>query len=308
MEISVIQPGPLTTVQDAGRPGHRAAGVSPGGAADSFALRVTNLLVGNPDDAAVLECTLAGPTLEFSEATTIALGGGEFSGAPSWKPIGVKSGERLVLGPLRTGCRGYVAVAGGIEVPLALGSRSTHLRAGLGGIEGRGLRAGDRLQAQSWQLPHTAQHWQISRELLPDYSSSPIVRVLPGSQFSEFNRSWLGQAFTVTPVSDRMGLRLQGIPVVRQRGTELLSGAVAPGTLQVPPDGQPILLLADAQTVGGYPRLAHVIGVDLPLVAQVRPGDTLRFSEVDLAEAHRLWRAREKMLALLAQGLAAKLS
>jgi antagonist of KipI len=307
MEIRVIRGGPLTTVQDAGRPGHRAEGLPAGGAADLFALRLANLLVGNPDDAAVLECTLAGPTLEFAEDTTIAIGGAEFAGVPSWQPIVVHAGGRLALGPCHRGCRGYVAIAGGIDVPVVLGSRSTHLRAHLGGHEGRALRDGDVLPAGAWVLPHAVKHWRIDPHVLPAYSADPVLRVLRGAQWDDFDAGCLAGEFAVTPVSDRMGIRLAGPTLVRRRGRELLSAAVAPGTVQVPPDGQPILLLADAQTIGGYPRLAHVIGVDLPLAAQLRPGDKVRFAEVTLEEAHRLWRQQERTLAILRQGLAEKL-
>jgi antagonist of KipI len=307
MEITVIRAGPMTTVQDAGRPGHRAEGVPVGGAADLFALRLANLLVGNPEDAAVLECTLAGPTLEFAEDTTLAVGGAEFAGVPSWQPMVVRAGGRLVLGPCRRGCRGYVAIAGGIDVPVVLGSRSTYLRAHLGGHEGRALRDGDRLTAGAWVLPHAAKHWRIDPQVLPPYSEAPTLRVLRGAQWDDFDANALAAEFGVTPVSDRMGIRLSGPRLIRRRGRELLSSAVAPGTIQVPPDGHPIVLLADAQTIGGYPRLAHVIGVDLPLAAQLRPGARVRFQEVTLAEAHGLRRLQERTLAILREGLAEKL-
>jgi antagonist of KipI len=307
MEINVIRAGPMTTVQDGGRPGHRAEGLPAGGAADLFALRLANLLVGNPEDAAVLECTLAGPVLEFSEDTTIAIGGAGFAGVPSWQPVVVRAGGRLALGPCHHGCRGYVAIAGGVEVPVVLGSRSTFLRAHLGGHEGRALRDGDTLQAGAWVLPHEAKHWRVDPHVLPPYSHAPTLRVLRGAQWDDFDANCLAAEFGVTPVSDRMGIRLSGPRLIRRRGRELLSAAVAPGTVQVPPDGQPILLLADAQTIGGYPRLAHVIGVDLPLAAQLRPGDKVHFAEVTLDEAHRLWRQQERTLAILRQGLAEKL-
>jgi antagonist of KipI len=307
MEIKVIRAGPMTTVQDAGRPGHRAEGVPVGGAADPFAMRLVNLLVGNPEDTAVLECTLGGPTLEFAEDTTIAVGGAEFAGVPSWQPVVVRAGGQLALGPCHHGCRGYVAIAGGVEAPVVLGSRSTFLRAHFGGHEGRALRDGDVLKAGAWVLPHEARNWRIDPHVLPAYSASPTLRIIRGAQWTDFDRTWMMAEYAVTPVSDRMGIRLNGPKLIRRRGRELLSSAVAPGTLQVPPDGQPILLLADAQTIGGYPRLAHVIGVDLPLAAQLRPGSRVRFTEVTLDDAHRLWRQQDRTLAILRQGLAEKL-
>jgi antagonist of KipI len=306
MEVTVIHPGMMTTVQDLGRPGHRADGVPLGGAADVFALRMANMLVGNPDDTAALECTLNGPELVFSADTTIAAAGAVFSGMPSWQPVRVKAGGRIALGRCRSGCRGYVALAGGVEGSSVLGSRSTYLRAGLGGIDGRALREGDVLKVAAWTPPASGTHWKIDPRILPAYSPAPILRVMRGAQAGEFGAGWLDTEFKVTPRSDRMGIRLEGPTLLRRSERELLSAAVTPGTVQVPPDGQPILLLADAQTIGGYPRLAQVIGVDLPLAAQVRPGDTVRFTEVSLAEAHRLWLARERTLGVLREGLAQK--
>jgi antagonist of KipI len=204
-----------------------------------------------------------------------------------------------------SGCRGYLAVAGGIAVERVLGSRSTYARAGLGGWHGRALRAGDVLPVVAVARTAT-EHWWIDPRILPGYGPAPTVRVVFGAQASEFGGGWLEQEFKVTPQSDRMGLRLGGAALVRAGGGELLSSPVAPGTIQVPPDGQPIVLMADAQTIGGYPQLAHVIGVDLPLLAQLRPGDRVRFQAVPLEEAHQLWLAREHVLAMLRQGLAQK--
>lgn len=306
MEMKIIRGGMQTTVQDVGRFGHRAAGVPQSGAMDAFALRVVNLLVGNPENAAVLEFTLVGPEVEFSADTVVALGGAEWEGVPSWKPLRVCAGERLRLGVCQRGCRGYLAVAGGIETEPVLGSRSTYLRAGFGGHEGRALRDGDVLR-----VPTTTRvvgdHWRIDARILPVYSSSPVVRVVRGAQADEFGDKLYEGEFKVSPQSDRMGLRLVGPKLVRTSTEDLVSSAVAPGTIQVPPDGQPIVLMADAQTIGGYPQAAHVISVDLPLMAQLRPGDSVRFAEVTLAEAQRLALSSEHTLALLREGLAQKL-
>ncbi len=303
--LRIARAGMLTTVQDLGRTGHRAAGVPSGGAMDAFALRVANLLVGNAEDAAALELTLIGPEIIFSRDTVIAVTGAEFPGVPAWQPVTVKAGERLKLGPSVKGCRGYLAVAGGIKVEAVLGSRSTCLRAGFGGYDGRALHDGDVVGVTPAERSVEA-HWQIDGRILPEYSAAVMVRVLRGAQAEEFDESWLGVEFRVTPQSDRMGMRLTGPVLVRTNGEELLSSAVGPGTVQVPPDGQPIVLMADAQTIGGYPQLAHVIGVDLPLMAQLRPGDTVRFQTVSLDEAHQLVLAREYALALLREGLAGK--
>lgn len=305
MGLSLPRSGMFTTVQDLGRPGHRASGVPLGGAMDPFALRVANLLVGNPESAAALELTLFGPDLAFDHDTLVALGGADFGGPPPWEPVVVRAGEPLRLPRARRLCRGYLAVAGGIDVPPVLGSRSTCVRAGFGGHAGRVLRDGDELPVPVCSRRPVGRWW-LAPAALPAYSAAPEVRVVRGAQADEFGPQLAGAAFTVTPQSDRMGVRLSGAPLSRGGVGELPSATVVPGTIQVPPDGQPIVLMADAQTIGGYPQVAHVIGVDLPLVAQLRPGDRVRFREVSLAEAHALLRAAERNLATLRAGLAGK--
>lgn len=306
MALTVIRAGMLTTVQDLGRRGHRADGVPLGGAVDAFALRLVNLLVGNAEEAAGLEFTLVGPELEFSAATTIAVGGGDFGGPPRWQPVRVRAGERVKFGPARSGCRGYLALAGGIDVPAVLGSRGTYLRGKLGGLDGRALRDGDVLRAADLAR-EVVGRWHIDERILPAYTAAPTVRVVRGAQAGEFDGTLTDGEFKVTAKADRMGVRLAGPAVGRSGGAELVSATVVPGTVQVPPDGQPIVLLADAQTIGGYPQIAHVASVDLPLVAQLRPGDTVRFTEVPLAAAHELVLTREHALAMLREGLAGKI-
>jgi antagonist of KipI len=272
---------------------------------DACALRVANLLVGNPEGAAVLECTLVGPELVFSADAVIALGGAAFEGLESWRPTMISAGSRVKLGAARTGCRGYLAVAGGLEVPLVLGSRSTYLRAAFGGFQGRALRDGDVL-ATADVTRRVSNHWRIDPRILPAYSVAPTVRVVRGAQLDDFGAALFEAEFKVLPQSDRMGLRLGAAKLARIGAVELVSSAVAPGTVQVPPDGQPIILMADAQTIGGYPQAAHVISVDLSLVAQLRPGNRINFAEVALEEAQQLLRAREHDLAMLHEGLAQK--
>lgn len=306
MAMTVIHAGLLTTVQDLGRRGHRADGVPLGGAVDAFALRLANLLVGNDEAAAALEFTLVGPELEFASDTTIAVGGGDFGGPPRWQPVRVRAGERVKFGPARSGCRGYLAIAGGIEVPAVLGSRGTYLRAALGGLDGRKLRDGDVLRAAEIAR-EVVGRWHIDERILPPYSAVPTVRVVRGAQADEFDGTFGAVEFKVTPKSDRMGVRLAGPVVARSGAGELVSATVVPGTVQVPPDGQPIVLLADAQTIGGYPQIAHVVSVDLPLVAQVRQGDSVRFRAVTLETAHELVLAREHALAMLREGLTGKI-
>jgi antagonist of KipI len=306
MEVSVIRPGMLTTVQDLGRRGHLAEGVPNGGAADAYALRIANLLVGNPENSPGLEITITGPELEFSEASWVAVCGARFEDIPAWRPIHVEKGGRLKFGKRLMGCRAYLALSGGIETESVLGGRGTYLAGGLGGFHGRALRAGDILRSvPSGRVP--GGHWSIDERILPRYSREPTARVMPGLHSGEFGDSLYSGRFGVTPESDRMGMRLSGPKLVRPASGELVSAAVAPGTVQVPPDGNPIVLMADAQTLGGYPRAAHVISVDLPLLAQLEPGDGLRFVASTLAEAHALVRAREHNLGLLREGLAEKM-
>lgn len=301
--VTVGRAGVWTTVQDAGRRGHRAEGVPLSGACDPFALRVANLLVGNSETAPALEVTLIGPELQFAQDTVVALGGADSEALPAWRPRVVRAGETLRVGGLTRGCRGVLAIAGGVAVAPVLGSASTYMRAGLGGVQGREVRAGDRL-ALGAATPVKVGNWAVDRRMLPRYGAEVTVRVVPGAQAGEFGDRWEEAEFRVSAQSDRMGVRLQGAALVRQTGGELVSSPVAPGTVQVPPDGQPIVLLADAQTIGGYPQWAHVIAVDLPVLAQLRPGDRVRFQATTPGAARELARAQERAIGLLREGLA----
>lgn len=300
--VRVLRGGPFTTVQDLGRTGHRAEGVTPGGAADRLAFRVANLLVGNPEEAAALEFTQVGPELEFERDVVVALAGGGCDSLPPGRPIALAAGSRLRLGRLMGGGRGYLAIAGGIDVPPVLGSRSTDVRAGLGGGFGRVLREGDVLPLGA-AAGRFSPGWQADLRFMPEAGRVVELRVIRGAQAGDFSADWSGLEFVVDLRSDRMGVRLQGDLLVRRRGGELASAPVVPGIVQVPPDGRPIILMADAQTLGGYPQVAAVIGADLPQVAQLQPGDTVRFREVDLAESRRAWIERERALAKLKEGL-----
>jgi antagonist of KipI len=305
MEMRVVRSGMLTTVQDLGRRGYLAQGVPVGGAVDPFALRVANLLVGNREDAPALEITLIGPELEFSGEAWVAVCGARFEDLPSWRPIRIAPGGRLRFGRRTQGCRAYLSVSGGIDVEEVLGGRGTYLAAGFGGFHGRALREGDVVRLMP-SARRPSGHWSIDERVLPRYSPEPTVRVVAGSHAAEFEGELYSGRFRLTPNCDRMGIRLEGPRLGRPAGAALASAAVAPGTVQVPPDGNPIVLLADAQTLGGYPRAAHVAAVDMPLLAQLAPGDGLRFAASSVAEAHALARAQENRLGLLRQGLAGK--
>ncbi len=305
--LHVLRAGPLTTVQDLGRSGWRSAGVGPGGVADELAARVANVLVGNAEDAAGLEFTLSGPALRFERDTWVAIGGGEFAGPPSWVPFRVAAGTTLDLGGARRGCRGFLAVAGGIDVPPKLGGRGVHLRAGVGGGHGRALRAGDALAVGPEPGVAPRGRWRVDPRLLPRPAGDFEVRLVPAGGAGTLPEA-LSREFTVSACSDRMGVRLKGAG--RGEGGEgnLLSAPVVPGTVQLPPDGEPIVLLADAQTIGGYATAGHVATVDLPLLAQARAGDRVRFRAVTLGEAREKLAAREHALAILRAGLKEKLA
>jgi antagonist of KipI len=333
--IHVLVPGQLTTVQDLGRPGWQRQGVAPGGALDAWALRLANLLVGNAEGAAGLELTLTGPTLRFLAEALVAVTGADFHVTvtgrrlPAWRPVRLAAGTELVLGAAQAGCRAYLAVAGGIAVPRVLGGRGTHLAAGFGGLAGRALRAGDVLKngppsawarrlaaALAGPAAFAAARWEISAGARPPGGAAPTVRVMRGPQWDWFGAAarerFLAERFTVTAHSDRMGLRLaaagSGLAATAPGDRPLpalLSEGVANGTIQVPPDGQPIVLLADRQPVGGYPKIAHVATADLSLLAQARPGDTLAFREITVAEAQDLWQAAERQIATVKHGIAA---
>ena len=311
MTAIVTRAGFLTSVQDLGRTGFRQFGISTSGALDPFALRVANLLVGNDEGAAGLEITFGGLHLRFDDERMIAWCGGEFDvqigsrALPAGHVAHLKAGDELKFGRAQIGCRCWVAISGGIDVPVVLGSRSTDLRANFGGFEGRALRDGDQLLLGEFRRSQTAATAGISSWTAPHDWARPatrnlILRFARGADSNRFNASTLQrltmEVFAVSPDSDRMGVRFDGSEMKREDETDLISEAVAPGTIQVPPSGKPILLLGDCQTIGGYPKIAHVITVDLAVAAQLRAGDHVRFFEVPLADAHRLLSERERDL------------
>lgn len=310
--IEILRPGALASIQDLGRNGMRRFGVGGAGALDSVALRVGNLLLGNEPGAAAIEFTLGRATVRFHADLRIALTGAEcradLDGEPAWcwHAFDVRAGSTLTLPAPRGGTRTYLCVAGGIDVPLAMGSRSTDLKGGFGGHQGRALRRGDRLAALRpglgavplARLGVLAPAWALPSPSSPSPSSSPgsadgralPIRMLPGLEYDQFEteaQQALWQAdWTITPNSNRMGFRLEGPALARRPGApELLSHGVVPGVMQVPPGGQPIVLMADAQTTGGYPKIGVVIEADLWRLAQAPLGAAVRFHRVDLAQA-----------------------
>jgi antagonist of KipI len=318
MNLIVKRAGFLTSVQDVGRIGFRQFGVSTSGALDGFALRVANLLVGNDEGAAGLEITIGGLQLRFEDERIVAWCGGEFEVQIGSRALlaghvaHLQAGDELKFGRAKIGCRCWLAISGGIDVPVVLGSRSTDLRANFGGLEGRRLRDGDQLSLGEFRQSETAaaagiSSWTAPHDWASPASRHPSLRFIRGVDWNRFNdvtiQLFTNQQFTVSPDSDRMGVRFDGSELKREDETDLISEAVAPGTIQVPPSGKPILLLGDCQTIGGYPKIAHVITVDLGIAAQLRAGDGVRFFEVSLQDAHRLLMERQRDLERFRIGL-----
>jgi len=307
MTIHVKNPGMLTTVQDLGRYGYAHLGVSAGGAADAIALRIANRLVGNAENAAALEMTLLGATLEFHEPRIVALAGGECDcrvgtdSVPMWEAVAMRAGDVISCGPVTTGARVYMTVRGGFVVPQMLGSASTNLNGRFGGFEGRALMKGDALRvrrpsrdaavANRERNPHAV-------ELVERFYPRQPLRVTRGVQADWFAADtferFLSARYQVGDDSNRSGLRLKGEPLTPSENRQLITEGVALGAVQVPADGQPMILCVDQQTTGGYPKIANVIAADIHRVGQLRPRDDVRFEEVTIAEAVRLLREQEK--------------
>jgi antagonist of KipI len=306
--LEVIQPGALTTIQDRGRYGYQQYGVSVSGAMDKFSLRAANLLAGNDDGEAALEITVVGPKLRALRPCRISITGADLSprinGRPlaMWQSAEVKEGDLLSFGAARSGCRTYLAVWGGIDAPLTMGSRSTHILSRLGGLSGRALAPGDVLAAndpgKGFFRPHPS--FSFSREEIPVYGREWRVRVVPGPQGDYFSsrgiETFYGQTYTITPQANRMGYRLSGPKIEHKAAADILTDATPPGSVQVPGDGQPIVLLADGQTTGGYSKIAVVISPDQDLLAQARPGDKVRFCRIGVVEAQRLIKEGEERI------------
>lgn len=304
--IEVVEPGAMTTVQDLGRYGLQRYGVTVSGAMDTFALRVANLLVGNAENAAALEITITGPELRFLADATVAIAGGDLqprlgdAAAPMWEAFRAPAGAVLSFRGLRSGARAYLAFAGGIDVPPILGSRSTYVRSRLGGFSGRRLAAGDRLSLFGQRSRHVR---RLPPSWLPTYIGSHRLRVVPGPQAAAFTpaglRTFVSSAYTISAQSDRMGYRLEGPRIEHRETADIVSDGTPAGAVQVAGDGQPLVLLADRGTTGGYSKIATVIGADLPRLAQSQAGDRVFFEAVTVEEAHHAYRRNEDFIARL---------
>lgn len=322
MSIKVLKPGMLSTFQDLGRHGSQHLGIPVAGAMDPVAHRLANLLVGNEQDCATLEITLAGPLLCFESACVIALTGADLGASlngrplPQNRPVAVRAGDLLAFGARGFGTRAYLAVRGGCLLDSLMGSDSTYLRSGFGGYKGRALAKGDtvmlrrplRLSDAAVDALHDAL-WEVPVYLpaLIGMTARASVRVLEGAQWEAFTgesrEAFLSERFRISPQSERMGYRLKGPTLAMAEPRQQLSEAISFGTIQVPAGGDPIVLMADRQTTGGYPKIAQVAQVDLPVLAQLGPGDTVRFEAIALADAQALDRRREQAFGRLRDSL-----
>ena len=311
--LKVIKGGMSTTVQDFGRWGHQAMGMPVAGAMDPEALAVANLLAGNEPGEAALEVTLLGPTLEVDGEGALAVAGADLGftlngvSAPRWTSLAVKTGDVISFtGPGGKGCRAYLAVSGGIDVPVILGSRSTYTRAAIGGFEGRALKAGDTVSCgEPPALWRRTIGLACPEPLRPVRDPEAPIRAVPGPQDDAFTPEALetlfGSEYTITSQADRMGYRLEGPKVSHKAGADIVSDAIPLGAVQVPGHGQPIVMLADRQTTGGYTKAAVVLTVDLAVLAQRLPGERLRFARSTPEEGARLLAERAQRLASLAR-------
>lgn len=304
--------GLLTTVQDKGRAGHQRYGVAMAGAMDCFAHSLSNVIVGNDPDEASLEVTALGPTIMFKTANIFAITGAKFPAKLNGIPIENKraylaaAGSILEMGTAELGMRAYIAFAGGIEADEIMGSKSTFMKGGIGGIDGRNAKAGDTLRfpAPRTDLPNFRFRQVKEEDFGINYSEHPTLRVLLGPQDDHFSEKGLNTLFsaeyTVTKENDRMGYRLEGPEIEFKEGysANIISDGIARGAIQVP-NGKPIIMMSDRQTTGGYAKIGSVINADLALIAQLKQGDTVRFRPVDIHEAQRLYVERKRMFAEL---------
>ena len=314
MEVfEILEPGAFTTIQDGGRYGYQQFGIPVSGALDTFSYVAANMLVGNHKNAAALEITFVGPKIEVISDTIVAVTGAEIpffvndEPRPSWASVEVRRGDVLSMRTARKGVRAYLAVGGGIAVPVVMGSRSTYTGAKIGGLEGRPLARGDRLRCESGNTQRRVV--SLPEELRPSLQNQVTLRALPGPQDDYFDSGlevFFSAEFMVTSKADRMGYRLEGQVIELKEGVprSIISEPSLSGGVQIPPEGQAIIVLVE-QTVGGYAKIATVITPDLDVVAQAKPGDKIRFKRVDLSEAHGLYadyRSRLEQLRRLFRG------
>lgn len=313
-ELIVEKAGLLDTIQDQGRPGYQASGMVVAGAMDPYAYQLGNILLGNKRNAASLEVTLVGPHLRFSWPTQIIITGGNLSPkindqpAPMWQVISVQANDRLTFGPLQSGCRSYLAIKGGIQTQEVMDSRSTYLKGKLGGWKGRSLKKEDVIPYSILPYPEPSEKGiltpVLSHEMRTNYENELTVRVILGPQDDRFTkkglRAFLEEPYKITPQMDRMGIRLEGELIEHTNGADILSDAMPLGGIQVPANGQPIILMSDRQTTGGYTKIGCLISVDIPKLAQARPNQVIQFQRIGVEEAQTLYQEQQRFFNCLA--------
>ncbi|MCA0988532.1 biotin-dependent carboxyltransferase family protein [Guptibacillus algicola] len=305
--FKVKKPGLLTTIQDHGRVGYQQYGIVVAGAMDSFSMNISNFLVGNKGDEAVLEVTVMGPKLEVLGDAIIAICGGNLSptvngkNVPMWKSFEVNAGDRLEFGQPVEGARSYISVAGGFDIPIVMGSKSTYLKAGIGGFEGRALERGDVLK--SARNAKGKRGRALHYDEVPTYEKEITIRVVMGPHLHAFTdeavETFLSSTYEVTPKSDRMGYRVTGPTLEHETSADIISEAIPLGGIQVPANGEPIILMSDRQTTGGYTRIATVISNDISSLAQAMPGCKIRFQEVSVEEAQEIYERNDRFIRTL---------
>jgi len=302
--LEIVSAGALTTIQDLGRKGYQRFGMPTAGAMDITSLRLANRLIRNDEGEACLEITFTGLRLWALQDIVIALTGGNLMPKvdgyplPMWQTVSIRKDSEITFTGVHDGIRSYLSVAGGIQVPHVMGSKSTYIRGGIGGLEGRPLKKGDRLCIGP--RPRRLPSCRVNRGLFPPYGKDWNIRVIMGPQDDYFSKSgietFISSEYTITPQSDRMGYRLQGPVIQHRRGADIISDATCLGSIQVPGHGLPIILLADRQTTGGYPKIATAISVDVYDLSQAKPGDSVRFSPISVIEAHGIRREHEERI------------
>jgi antagonist of KipI len=304
--FTILKPGLLTTIQDKGRKGYQQFGMPVAGAMDELSMRLANTLVGNNEFEACLETTMLGPEIQFDSETVIAITGGNLSpkingiDAPMWRSLKVNKDDILSFGILRSGCRSYIAAAGGFSVPVVMESKSTYIRGGIGGYEGRALRKNDKISLVGSNTDSLLIDRAIPQNELPQYSNEYTIRVILGPQEEYFTKesidTFLSSEYVISNEADRMGYRLSGPKLEHSNGADIISDGITLGSIQVPGHGMPIIMMADRQTTGGYPKIATVISSDIHLLGQAKPGDKLKFSAISIELAHNVLKEYENSI------------
>jgi antagonist of KipI len=312
--MKILKPGMYTTIQDLGRYNYQKSGMTASGAMDQFSLRVANIILGNKDGEAGIEVTLIGPEIKFQGEALIAVTGGNLvpminnKAIDMWSQVKVSDGDVLSFGGVKSGCRSYIAIANGIDVPEVMGSKSTYAKGKVGGFQGRILKANDEIKIEKAGGNNFNSIIGIPTEFIPCYSKDNTVRVVMGPQDDYFTGQGIDTFFSgqyeVTNEADRMGYRLSGPKISHKASADIISDGITMGSVQVPGHGAPIIMMADRQTTGGYTKIATVITPDINIVGQLKPGDSIRFKAIDIEEAHKIYKKYMEDFSIIRESVA----